>query len=68
VNRLIILGLVSIAAALGCTHVAPWQRGALAHPTMTAPDLASPGSEHVTAVQEGASGGGRAAAGGCGCN
>jgi hypothetical protein len=52
----------------GCSHVAPWQRGTLAHPSMAAADLAGPGEEHLHAVQEGAAGGGSAASSGCGCN
>ena len=35
---------------------------------MTSADLARAGEEHVRAVQEGASGGGSTAGGGCGCN
>lgn len=66
--RSLLLAAVTFSAALGCTHVAPWQRGALAHPTMAAPEVAGPGEEHVYGVQEGAAGGGGAAAGGCGCN
>jgi hypothetical protein len=51
----------------GCTHVAPYQRGKLAHPTMTADDQ-GPAASHVLAVQEGATGGGSLAESGCGCN
>jgi hypothetical protein len=59
-------GLFVLSA--GCTHVSPWQRGTLAHPTMVMTDLSGPGEEHLRAVQEGAAGGGSAAASGCGCN
>ncbi len=51
----------------GCAHVAPYQRGKLAHPTMTADDQ-GPAASHVLAVQEGATGGGSLAESGCGCN
>jgi hypothetical protein len=59
----LVIGLCSAA----CTHVQPWQRGKLAHPTM-ASDFGGPASEHVYAVQEGAAGGGSGAESGCGCN
>jgi hypothetical protein len=61
------LSLLALCAA-GCTHVAPYQRERLAHPSMTTADLAHPSEEHVRAVQEGAIGGGTSAGGGCGCN
>ncbi|MDB4935556.1 MAG: uncharacterized protein JWP87_2528 [Labilithrix sp.] len=51
----------------GCTHVAPYDRGRLAHPTMTQP-LGSAAADHLHAVQEGAAGGGTVAESGCGCN
>jgi hypothetical protein len=62
--------LLSLAALLsaGCTHVAPYERGALAHPTMTAAALDCPAAGHVRAVHEGATGGGSVAESGCGCN
>ncbi|MDB4934506.1 MAG: hypothetical protein JWP87_1478 [Labilithrix sp.] len=52
----------------GCTHVKPWERGKLAHPTMAGPNLPGPAEEHVYSVQEGAVGGGASAESGCGCN
>jgi hypothetical protein len=68
---------VSVRAALAfvalawltpaCTHVAPYERGRLAHPTMTQP-VESAAAEHVHAVHEGAAGGGAVGASGCGCN
>ena len=66
---LLSLLLCSVVSALsvGCTHVQPWERGKLAHPTMTM-EGASPAQEHVYAVQEGAVGGSAAAESGCGCN
>jgi hypothetical protein len=51
-----------------CARIAPYERGHLAHPTMTTSDIASPSEQHVRAVQEGATGGAAAAGGGCGCN
>jgi hypothetical protein len=58
----------SAAFLAACTHVAPYQRQKLAHPSMTTSDLAGAGEEHVRDVQEGALGGGFSAGGGCGCN
>jgi len=61
--------LVSVLVpAVGCTHVAPYQRGRLAHPTMVAQENTGAAESHVHAVQEGAVGGGGAAESGCGCN
>jgi len=55
-------------AGVACTHVAPYERGKLAHPMMTADDLAGPAAAHVLAVHEGATGGGSLSESGCGCN
>jgi hypothetical protein len=52
----------------GCTHVAPYERGALAHPTMSTAAFDGPASGHVLAVHEGATGGSTGATSGCGCN
>jgi hypothetical protein len=52
----------------GCARVPPYQRGVLAHPTMLLVSPAGPAESHVYAIQEGASGGGSGAEGGCGCN
>jgi hypothetical protein len=60
--------LAVVLLLVGCAGVAPYDRGRLAHPSMSASDLAQPSEEHVRAVQEGAIGGGFAAGGGCGCN
>jgi hypothetical protein len=61
--------VVATSAVLAsCTHVAPYDRGKLAHPTMTTSDVAGPAEAHVRGVHEGASGGGEAAESGCGCN
>ncbi len=63
----LVLLLFAIAIS-GCARVAPYERGLLAHPSMTTSDLAPPSEQHVREVQEGATGGGFAAGGGCGCN
>lgn len=65
-----ILTVMAVAFGLSsaaCTHVQPWQRGKLAHPTMTN-EFGGTAAEHVYAVHEGAAGGGAAAESGCGCN
>ena len=59
--------MLSLLLVAGCRHVHPWERGVLAHPSMTE-ELGSVASAHVQAVQEGASGGGSVAESGCGCN
>jgi hypothetical protein len=59
--------LVALAGS-ACTHVAPYERGKLAHPMMTADDLQGPAASHVLAVHEGATGGGSLSESGCGCN
>ena len=61
----LIVGLAVMATA--CTHVAPYDRGRLAHPTMTQA-VETAAAEHLHAVQEGAAGGGSVAESGCGCN
>jgi hypothetical protein len=65
---LVLLLSAALAGLDACAGVAPYERGLLAHPSMTTADLASPSQQHVRDVQEGASGGGFAAGGGCGCN
>ena len=60
--------VMMVAVTTGCTGVAAYDRGRLAHPSMTTSDLAQPSEAHTRAVQEGAMGGGMAAGGGCGCN
>ncbi len=64
------LGAVSVALAAlsGCAPVAPYQRGTLAHPTMTTDEIATGLDEHVRAVSEGSNGGLGGGGGGCGCN
>lgn len=62
------LALLAVIAQAGCARVAPYERGALAHPTMSAEDMASAMDEHVRALSEGATGGVSGGGGGCGCN
>jgi hypothetical protein len=60
---------LTLAAATACTHVAPYERGKLAHPTMgDEVGAMGPAAEHVYAVHEGATGGGSVGESGCGCN
>jgi hypothetical protein len=65
-----VLALLALLVAMtgGCAHVAPYERGKLAHPMMTADDLEGAAASHVEAVHEGATGGGAVGGGGCGCN
>ena len=64
------LAAVAVLACFagGCTRVMPYERGTLARPTMAPGSLAGPGEEHLYDVHEGATGGGTAGGGGCGCN
>jgi hypothetical protein len=57
-----------LAATTGCTTVAPYERGKLAHPTMVASDIAGFGENHLRAIHEGATGGNGGTGSGCGCN
>ena len=52
----------------GCKRVAPYERGTLAHPTMTPEDMSTALDEHVRGVSEGPGGGLGGGGGGCGCN
>lgn len=63
-----ILLLLALASLAGCATVAPYERGVLAHPSMTAEDMSTDFDGHVRAVSEGATGGFAGAGGGCGCN
>ena len=68
-RSVIALFLVVVGAlATGCANVAPYERGTLAHPSMTAEDMSTGFDEHVRAVSEGAAGGFSAGGGGCGSN
>jgi hypothetical protein len=67
----IVLGLaaaLALAGATGCTAVAPYERGKLAHPTMAASDMTGFGEAHLRAIHEGATGGSGGTGSGCGCN
>jgi hypothetical protein len=61
---LVLLAVLSAA----CAPVKAYQRGKLAHPTMSVEEPVSAAEAHVHAVQEGAQGGVSGAGGGCGCN
>jgi len=63
---LLVVGLLAFAS--GCVKVAPYERGMLAHPTMTAEEISIGLDGHVRAVSEGAAGGLGGGGGGCGCN
>lgn len=52
----------------GCTRVAAYERGRLAHPSMSARQRMSAGQAHLYAIREGARGGSLGAGSGCGCN
>jgi hypothetical protein len=65
---LVLLAIGSLALATGCTKVAPYERGMLAHPTMTPEEISIGLDGHVRAVSEGAAGGLGGGGGGCGCN
>jgi hypothetical protein len=69
-SRVFVCGLFALVAmsTAACSHVAPYERGKLAHPMMTADDLEGPAAAHVLAVHEGATGGGSLSESGCGCN
>jgi hypothetical protein len=64
-----IVGGAMLATTWGCSHVAPYERGMLAHPTMSAEDPYTTAlANHVQDVSEGAAGGLSGGGGGCGCN
>jgi Domain of unknown function (DUF4266) len=69
-SRVFVCGVFALVAmsTAACSHVAPYERGKLAHPMMTADDLEGPAAAHVLAVHEGATGGGSLSESGCGCN
>jgi len=60
--------IAALSAVTGCVTVAPYERGTLAHPSMSPDDMATSFDEHVRAVSEGATGGFGGGGGGCGCN
>jgi hypothetical protein len=61
-------GAFLATAMAACAPVAPYERGMLAHPTMTVDDVSSAMDAHVRAVSEGPTGGASGGGGGCGCN
>lgn len=66
---LVPLAVVALLSSVtGCVKVAPYERGMLAHPTMTAEEISIGLDAHVRAVSEGAAGGLGGGGGGCGCN
>jgi hypothetical protein len=65
---LAMLTVALLAFATGCVKVAPYERGMLAHPTMTPEEISIGLDGHVRAVSEGAAGGLGGGGGGCGCN
>jgi hypothetical protein len=60
--------LLLASFAAGCTPVKAYQRGKLAHPTMSVEEPVGAAESHVYSIQEGAQGGAGGAGGGCGCN
>lgn len=64
--------MISLVAFLlsACSTVKPWARGNLAKPNMQGTPIAQKAilDNHIYFSKEGASGGGQAAGGGCGCN
>jgi Domain of unknown function (DUF4266) len=60
--------VVGLFAATGCGTVQPYERGKLAHPTMSAAEMAGFGESHLRAISEGAVGGSGGSGSGCGCN
>ena len=69
-GHVVALALVAIGlcAVTGCGTVQPYERGKLAHPTMSAGDMAGFGESHLRAISEGAIGGNGGTGSGCGCN
>jgi hypothetical protein len=65
---LVVVSVAMLAFLGGCVKVAPYERGMLAHPTMTPDEIAIGLDGHVRAVSEGAAGGLGGGGGGCGCN
>ena len=67
-SAFVVLAVVVLSLATGCVKVAPYERGMLAHPTMTPDEISIGLDAHVRAVSEGAAGGLGGGGGGCGCN
>lgn len=66
-SKLVAFVIVGLSLS-ACTKVAPYERGMLAHPTMTPEEISIGLDSHVRAVSEGAAGGLGGGGGGCGCN
>ncbi|MET0410446.1 MAG: DUF4266 domain-containing protein [Polyangiaceae bacterium] len=64
----LLVGFALAAALGGCTPVASYERGRLAHPTMSSRQRIGAGQAHLYAIREGARGGSLGAGSGCGCN
>ncbi len=62
------LGASLAVMAAGCRTVHVYERGYLAHPTMTTDSPQGRAEEHMRSVHEGAAGGSGVSGGGCGCN
>lgn len=67
--KLSLLLILTLCLA-ACSTVKPWERGHLAKDTMQGDAYPNKAAldRHIYFSKEGASGGGRAAGGGCGCN
>ena len=63
-----VIAFALVVLATGCANVASYERGVLAHPSMTSDDMSTGFEGHVRAVSEGAAGGFSGGGGGCGCN
>lgn len=63
-----LLAAALLGASAGCTHVAAYERGAVARPDMTTSEMSGPAAQHVLSVHEGATRSGAVAESGCGCN
>lgn len=66
-----VLTLIILVFALSaCTTVKPWEKGNLAKNNMQGSPISQKTmlDNHIYFSKEGASGGGQAAGGGCGCN
>jgi hypothetical protein len=59
---------VLVAVIGGCSHVAPYERSKLAHPTMRPVDEVTAGEGHVREVTEGGVDANVGSGSGCGCN
>ncbi len=62
------LRFIVLAILTACAHVAPYERGAIARPDMTASDVAGRAERHVLTIHEGAARSGAVGEAGCGCN